>query len=323
MQPGEVLLVHGAAGGVGLTAVEVGKAMGATVIATASSTEKLEVAASRGADHLINYKTERHSYPRQGTDRRRRGQRDLRSGRGRHLRRQPALHAPGGGRILIIGFAEGRIPQIPANILLVKNVTVIGFYYGYWTRAGAAAGEPTEKAAASLATAPGHGGGGAGRADALVHRGQAEGARSPGTFDLADWVQGVQADRGPHRRRQGGSGAVNGPGSDLTNGAACSAVRALLAGLARPACRLCATYLTARTSSCATAACRRRSDARSPCCRAAARVMSRRMAVIVGDGLLTCRGRRRGLRPRRQRRRRDSPAIRRQCRRRRARVPIA
>ena len=58
LRPGETLVVHGAAGGVGLTAVEIGKAMGATVIATASSAEKLEVAASRGADHLINYKTE-------------------------------------------------------------------------------------------------------------------------------------------------------------------------------------------------------------------------------------------------------------------------
>ena len=58
LRPGETLVVHGAAGGVGLTAVEIGKAMGATVIATAGSAEKLEVAASRGADHLINYKTE-------------------------------------------------------------------------------------------------------------------------------------------------------------------------------------------------------------------------------------------------------------------------
>jgi NADPH2:quinone reductase len=134
LQPGEILLVHGAAGGVGLTAVEIGKAMGATVIATASSAAKLEIARSRGADHLIDYSTE-----------------DVQA-RVKALlgdRRVDVAYDPVGGsafeaslktiaregRIMIIGFAGGTVPQIPANILLVKNCSVIGFYWSsYRTR---------------------------------------------------------------------------------------------------------------------------------------------------------------------------------------------
>jgi len=126
---GEVLLVHGAAGGVGLTAVEVGKQMGATVIACAGSDEKLALAKRYGAAHVINYSRE-----------------DIREkvkaftgGRGADVVFDPV----GGdafdaslrcinfeGRIVIIGFASGRIPQIPANILLVKNVDAVGFVWG-------------------------------------------------------------------------------------------------------------------------------------------------------------------------------------------------
>ena len=89
-----------------------------------------------------------------------------------------------------MGFASGTIPQIPANILLVKNVTVIGFYYGYYTGWGGR-GEPTEKDAASLA-----------KRRAMVAAAQAElmrwftedklRATIAGTFDLADWVQGFK-----------------------------------------------------------------------------------------------------------------------------------
>jgi NADPH:quinone reductase len=128
LRPGETLVVHGAAGGVGLTAVEIGKAMGATVIATAGSAEKLEVAASRGADHLINYKTE---------DIRTRVK-ELTGGAGANVIYDPvggdifdtSLRCIAwGGRILVIGFAEGRIPQIPANILLVKNIATVGVHW--------------------------------------------------------------------------------------------------------------------------------------------------------------------------------------------------
>ncbi len=129
LKAGEWLLVFGAAGGVGLTAVEIGKAMGAQVIACAGSAEKLAVARQCGADHLIDYAKE-----------------DIREcvkaitgGRGADVIFDPvggdAFDAglrsiAWGGRIIIIGFASGRIPQAPANILLVKNIDVIGFYWG-------------------------------------------------------------------------------------------------------------------------------------------------------------------------------------------------
>jgi len=126
---GEVLLVHGAAGGVGLTAVEVGKQMGATVIACAGSDEKLALAKSYGADFTVNYSRE-----------------DIRDKVKAFTRDRGAdvVFDPVGGdafdaslrciafegRIVIIGFAAGRIPQIPANILLVKNIDAIGFVWG-------------------------------------------------------------------------------------------------------------------------------------------------------------------------------------------------
>jgi NADPH2:quinone reductase len=129
LKAGETLVVHGAAGGVGLTAVEIGKAMGATVIATAGSSDKLAVAAGRGADHLIDYKTE---------DIRVRVK-ELTGGAGADVIYDPvggdvfdtSLRCVAwGGRLLVIGFAEGRIPQIPANILLVKNIAAIGVHWG-------------------------------------------------------------------------------------------------------------------------------------------------------------------------------------------------
>ena len=129
LKAGETLLVLGAAGGVGLTAVEIGHAMGATVIAAASSPEKLAVAQSRGAAHLVDTSRE---------DLRVRVK-DLTGGRGVDVVYDPvggdlfdaALRVTGWeGRMIIIGFAGGRVPQIPANLLLVKNVSAIGFYWG-------------------------------------------------------------------------------------------------------------------------------------------------------------------------------------------------
>jgi NADPH2:quinone reductase len=186
MQPGEVLLVHGAGGGSGLTAIEVGKAMGAVVIASAGGAEKLVAAREAGADHLIDYRTE---------DLRARVL-ELTGGRGADVIYDPVggeafdvslrCVAPE-GRLIPMGFASGTIPQIPANILLVKNVTVIGFYYGYYTGWGGKA-PPTPKEAAAL-----------GRRRALVAEAQKElmrwftqdklKATIAGTFDLADWVQ--------------------------------------------------------------------------------------------------------------------------------------
>ena len=149
LQPGEVLLVHGAGGGSGLTAIEVGKAMGAVVIASAGGAEKLEAARKAGADHLIDYRAE---------DLRTKVL-DLTGGRGADVIYDPVggsafdaslrCIAPE-GRLIPMGFASGTVPQIPANILLVKNVTVIGFYYGYWNGWGGK-GAPSPKEAAALA----------------------------------------------------------------------------------------------------------------------------------------------------------------------------
>lgn len=133
LKPGETLLVHGAAGGVGLTAVECGKALGATVIATAGGPEKVAVAREHGADHGIDYKTETVK------DR----VKELTGGRGVDVVYDPVggdlfleslrCTAPD-GRLIVIGFAAGTVQQIPANHLLVKNVDVIGFYWGAYRR---------------------------------------------------------------------------------------------------------------------------------------------------------------------------------------------
>lgn len=129
LKAGEVLLVHGAAGGVGLAAVEIGKKLGATVIATASTAAKLKVAEEHGADHLIDYTTE---------DVRTRVK-AITAGRGADVIFDPVGGAAfdaslrcidWNGRIVIIGFASGTIPQIPANIVLVKHIGILGFSWG-------------------------------------------------------------------------------------------------------------------------------------------------------------------------------------------------
>jgi NADPH2:quinone reductase len=126
LQAGETLLVLGAAGGVGLTAVELGKLMGARVIAVARGADKCAIASQAGADHVID-----------ATDA------DLRAEL-KALGGVDVVYDPVGGdqfkaafracnpeaRILAIGFASGDIPQIPANHLLVKNIAVLGFYWG-------------------------------------------------------------------------------------------------------------------------------------------------------------------------------------------------
>src|SRR5215470_2935950 len=129
LEAGETLLVLGAAGGVGLTAVEIGKAMGARIIAAASGVEKLDVARSRGADGLIDYRTESIR------DR----VRALTDGKGADVVYDPvggdafdqALRAVNWeARMLVIGFAGGRIQAVPANLILVKNISVIGVVWG-------------------------------------------------------------------------------------------------------------------------------------------------------------------------------------------------
>jgi NADPH2:quinone reductase len=130
LEPGETLLVLGAAGGVGLTAVEIGKAMGARVIAAASTAEKLSVARERGADDLVNYSTEKLTERVMA----------LTDGKGADVCFDPvggelfdaALSALGwGGRILVVGFVGG-MQQIPANRLLVKNRAAMGTSLRYF-----------------------------------------------------------------------------------------------------------------------------------------------------------------------------------------------
>ncbi len=132
LKPGETVLVLGAAGGVGLTAVEIAKVMGARVIAAASSDEKLALCRQYGADETINYTTE-----------------DLREG----IKRATGGKGPGvvydpvgdrfaepafrsiawGGRYLVVGFAAGKIPALPFNLPLIKGASIVGVFWGAFT----------------------------------------------------------------------------------------------------------------------------------------------------------------------------------------------
>ena len=126
LQPGETLLVLGAAGGVGLTAVELGRLMGARVIAVARGRARLEAAAAAGADHLIDSESTdiRDAVKRLG------GADVVFDPVGGDQFRAALRAANPEARLLPLGFASGEVPQIPANILLVKNLTVIGLYWG-------------------------------------------------------------------------------------------------------------------------------------------------------------------------------------------------
>ncbi len=129
LQAGETLLVHGAAGGVGLSMVEVGKAMGARVIATAGTEEKLRAAKSHGADEVINYVENEF----------RDAVKDLTDGKGADVICDPvggdvfdqSLRCINwGGRLLVIGFASGRIASAPANLVLLKGCSLVGVFWG-------------------------------------------------------------------------------------------------------------------------------------------------------------------------------------------------
>src|SRR5580692_7536441 len=129
MRPGETLLVLGAAGGVGLSAVQIGKRMGARVIAAASSAEKLEICRHHGADDVIDYARE---------DLKERVK-ALTGGAGADVVydpvggpfTEPALRATAWeGRFLVIGFAAGDIPRIPTNLTLLKGCSIVGVFWG-------------------------------------------------------------------------------------------------------------------------------------------------------------------------------------------------
>jgi NADPH2:quinone reductase len=131
LKAGETLLVHAGAGGVGSAAIQLGKAAGATVIATAGSDEKVAVCREIGADHAINYKTQDFAEE----------VKQITGGRGADVIYDPV----GGdvydrstkciafeGRIVIVGFTSGRIPQAAANHVLIKNYSVVGLHWGLY-----------------------------------------------------------------------------------------------------------------------------------------------------------------------------------------------
>ncbi|HAD10488.1 MAG TPA: NADPH:quinone oxidoreductase [Porticoccaceae bacterium] len=133
LQAGETLVVLGAAGGTGIAAVQIGKAMGARVIAVCSSEEKLAFAKSQGADDGINYSEQDLN----------KAIKALTNGRGADV----VYDAVGGdafdacsramawdGRLLIVGFASGRIPTLPVNLTLVKGYSVVGVFWGQFTQ---------------------------------------------------------------------------------------------------------------------------------------------------------------------------------------------
>jgi NADPH2:quinone reductase len=133
LQAGETLLVHAGAGGVGSATIQLGKAAGARVIATAGSDEKLEVCRSLGADHAINYKTQDFAEEVKA----------ITGGRGADVVFDPI----GGdvydrstkciafeGRIVVVGFTSGRIPTAALNHALIKNYSIVGLHWGLYTR---------------------------------------------------------------------------------------------------------------------------------------------------------------------------------------------
>ncbi len=134
LQPGETLLVLGAAGGVGLTAVELGKVMGARVIAAASSDEKLALCREYGADETINYASEDLKERIKA----------LTGGKGVDViydpvgdrYAEPAFRGIAwNGRYLVVGFAAGNIPSLPLNLPLIKGASIVGVFWGAFTQA--------------------------------------------------------------------------------------------------------------------------------------------------------------------------------------------
>jgi len=140
IQPGETLLVLGASGGVGLAAVQLGKAMGARVIAAASTQEKLDVCAANGADELINYSSEdlraRVKEITQGT-----GVDVIYDPVGGPLSEKALRDMSWRGRFLVVGFAVGEIPKVPLNLALLKGCSIVGVFWGDFTRREAALNE--------------------------------------------------------------------------------------------------------------------------------------------------------------------------------------
>jgi NADPH2:quinone reductase len=133
LKAGETMLVLGAAGGVGLAAIQLGKAMGARIVAAASSDAKLKVCRENGADELINY----------GAEDLRARIKDITGGKGVDVvydpvggpYSEPALRDMAwNGRFLVVGFATGDIPRVPLNLTLLKGCSIVGVFWGTFTR---------------------------------------------------------------------------------------------------------------------------------------------------------------------------------------------
>ena len=156
LQAGETLLVHGAAGGVGLAAVELGKHLGATVIATAGTEDKMAILREKGADHTINYTLgEPGDHFRQQV-------KDLTGGKGADVIYDPVggdvfdesvrCIAPF-GRLLVVGFTSGRIPTVPVNMPLIKQFSVVGVRAGEYGRLNPEGGKKARQAILDMADA--------------------------------------------------------------------------------------------------------------------------------------------------------------------------
>ncbi|MCZ6893199.1 MAG: NADPH:quinone oxidoreductase family protein [Gammaproteobacteria bacterium] len=152
LKPGETVLIHGAAGGVGLAAVELAKALGAQVIGMATGSHKLDAVRSKGADHVIDYAD--GSF--------RKAVKALTAGRGADVIYDPIggdifdeslrCIAPF-GRMLVIGFASGRIPVVPVNYALIKQYAIIGVRAGAYGRINPQGGREVEQALVEMAAA--------------------------------------------------------------------------------------------------------------------------------------------------------------------------
>jgi NADPH2:quinone reductase len=129
LQAGETLLVLGAGGGVGLAAVEIGKQIKATVIAAASSAEKLNAAKNAGADHLIDYSQQdlrnalKDIVGKKGVD-------VVYDPVGGNMFEAALRSTAWGGRVLVVGFASGEIPKVPVNLALLKGCSIVGVFWG-------------------------------------------------------------------------------------------------------------------------------------------------------------------------------------------------
>lgn len=129
LSEGEWMLVHGASGGVGLAAVEIGKALGASVIGTGGDDEKLKIATEKGCDHVINYREGpfkdgvKEITGTAGAD-------VVYDAVGGDVALQSLRCINWGGRLLVIGFASGTIPELPANLILLKSCDVVGVFWG-------------------------------------------------------------------------------------------------------------------------------------------------------------------------------------------------